>query len=357
MSARMKGKSVTGEFVPRIRLVSMSTYPLGTIVSMWIGSRYRDTFSAEDIENLYYKGVSSDNEYVANKLCEYYPEYAGDTHYNYKSVIRNIANLVIKSNLPPLDAINFTFEIDDANVAWREQLVRGRQPQNFWMQTSRTADLSTMDVNRLESIERCGGKTAVEIYDNAVQTIRDAYTMLTDLGVPSEDIRLIPQGMTHRVYWMVPYRTLVGAIGKRVSWIAQASLWTPIIIGIQEELYKNSPFFAEVIGTPPDVKISHGKVISHSYDIENEDRYYGRDYQPVCPLWLSYKGYTMPKNTNIEMYDAMKSMYIKMWNTETCDILGWDKNDPTKLGPYDRPREEDHIDNSLDDKNLAGDIF
>ena len=336
--ARISGDSITKEITPKVKLVNMSSNPLGTIVSMWIGSRYKKTVSPESIEELYYDESSEGLEEVSKFLCECYPEYAGTLGTDYYNVIDNVAKLVIKSNLPPLDAINFTFEIDDANVAWREQLVRGRQPQNFWMQTSRTANLTTMDVNQLPSIKEYGGAVAVAIYQDAVQTIRDAYRDLTALGVPSEDIRLIPQGMTHRVYWMVPYRTLVSALSKRTSWIAQTTLWSPIISGILSEIRKYAPFFADIIGVPSDIKISDKRIISHTYDNENEDRYYNRDPQPCDPLWLVYKGYTMPEHTNIQMYDYLKKLYINIWSQEICDILGWDKDNPDHLGPYDRPQ-------------------
>lgn len=344
--ARIKGNNITDVITPTVNLINMSSNPVGAIVAMWIGSRYEKNINPDIVDRLYkhphmYNNflhfVDEELEETAKYLCECYPEYAGESGTDYWSVIDNVAKLVVKSNLPPLDAVNFCFEINDANVAWREQIVRGRQPQNFWTQTSRTADLTTMDVNRLESIEKFGGEEAVKIYDDTVQTIRNAYQMLVDLGVPSEDIRLIPQGMTHRVYWMVPYRTLSTALRKRTSWIAQSSLWTPIIEGIQSKLFKYAPFFADILGTPSDVKIADGKVVAHTYDNENEDRYYGRDPQPCDPLWLAYRGYKMPAHTNIEMYDFMKKSYLKMWSKEVCDILGWDKSNPEIQGPYDRP--------------------
>lgn len=331
--ARIKGNSMTDVIEPKVKLINMSTYPLGAIVSMWIGSRFEETISPVSIERMYYEGICDQKD--SKMLCEYYPEYSGDEGTDYKNVIKNIARMVVKSNLPPLDAVNFTFEIDNANVAWREQLVRSRHPQNFWMQTSRTADLTQMDVNRLQSIEEYGGSDAVGIYNSTVEMIREAYKDLVALGVPSEDIRLIPQGMTHRVYWMVSFRTLKSVISTRMSWIAQASLWSPIIAGVQEELFREVPFFAEELGVPSDITIEDGIITSHKYDNENEDRYYGRDYQPCDPLWLAYRGFKAPSHTNVDMYNKMKKMYIKMWSKEVCDILGWDKNDPDKLGSYD----------------------
>ena len=81
-----------------------------------------------------------------------------------------------------------------------------------------------------------GGDEAVKIYEDTVETIREAYRQLVDMGVPMEDIRLQPQGHTHRVYWMVPLRTLITILNKRCDWIAQASLWTPIVAGVVKEL-------------------------------------------------------------------------------------------------------------------------
>lgn len=337
--ARIKGHSITDNIVPEVRLINMSSNPVGTIVSMWIGSRYEVSLDPAAVQMLYdIKEYEYPENETAKALCKCYPEFAGQDGTDYKNVINQVASLVVKSNLPPLDAVNFTFEISNASIAFREQIVRGRQPQNFWTQTSRTADLTSMDVNRLPSID-AHGEEAVRIYDDVIETIRQAYKSLVDLGVPSEDIRLIPQGMTHRIYWMVPFRTLVTALKKRTSWIAQSSLWTPIIGGIQEELHFHCSFFSSFIGTPSDVTISDGKVTNHTYDNENYDRYYNRDPQPCDPLWLAYHGYTMPKHTNLDLYDTMKRSYIKVWSDDICNILGWDKSNPDGLGPYDRPKE------------------
>ena len=343
---RIKGNSSTREFIPEVSLVNRSTNPIGTLVSMWIGTRFNETIGAEIIEELYSdkRDDKLHSEYMrsvypheAHLLCEYYPEYSGEHGTDYVNVIENLANMIVKGNFPLLESVNFTFRIDDASVAWREQLVRGRCPQNFWMQSSRSIDLSSIDVNRLSSIKEYGGDEAVEIYDEAVQTIRNACRMLVELGVPVEDIRLIPQNMTHRVYWMVPYRTLLTTLGKRIGWLAQSTLWSPVVSGIMRCLRQVSPILANPIGVPPEVKIVNGEVVNHNYDSDNEDRYYGRDPQPVDPLWLAYKGLKLPSHTDMNMYRKMKSMYINIWSDEVCGILGWDKNNPDKEGYYDIP--------------------
>lgn len=335
--ARISGNSLTKTIVPTVKMISATPNPIGLIASMWIGSRYKEPISSEDLQKFVDLSAGNELDHIRDMIYDYYPEYQGKSE---RAAVIDIANMVIRSNLPPLDALNFTFEISDASVAFREQLVRGRQPQNFWTQTSRTADLTSIDINMSENIEFYGGSDAVRKYKDCVDMIRRTYRELTDLGVPTEDIRLIPQGMTHRIYWMVNYRTLKTALSKRLSWIAQASLWTPIIEGIMVELRKYSPELANFLGVPEDVTIANGQVVFHKYDNENMDRYTGKDEQPSDPLWLAYhkdnEDISKFRTGDSKFYERMKSYYIRLWSDEILRILGWDRNDPSIDGPYDK---------------------
>lgn len=334
--ARISGNSETKVFIPEVRLISSTSNPVGTLCSLWIGSRFKYDLDPRNIQKLWRNPEGNKYLEEAGILCECYPEYTGESGDDFCNVIYNVVRMVLKSNLPPLDAINYTFVINDANVAFREQLVRSRLPQNFWMQTSRTAELSKIDVNMLESIQNAG-ENAVDIYKNAVNSIRTAYQELVELGVPSEDIRLIPQGMLHRIYWMVPYRTLKQVVSTRLSWIAQASLWSPIINGVLREIRNNCTILFNDLGTPSDVKIKNGKIISHKYDNENEDRYYNRDPQSCDPLWLAYNNMCLPEHTNLDHYDQMKKIYINKWNDDILEIIDWDRSNPDRIGKFDRP--------------------
>ena len=356
-SERMKQGSRTEVIKPKVSIISKTEYPIGTLFCVWSGTRYPDIMSPEDIQALYdfefdaYDNDEFKGDYfwnLADTVCKWYPEYAGDDGKDYKNVILSIARKVIESNVPAGEAVHFNIQIDDANVAWREQLVRGRISQQFWTMSTRIMDMTTMDVNMNDSVRIIGGDKAVDAYEKCVDTIRETYKFLVEeCGVPMEDIRLQPQGHTHRVYWMVPLRTLITILNKRCDWIAQASLWLPIVAGICQELRRLGLYdiVAPFVGKPM-VEVGH----EHDFDVyyvskyimnaDNEDRYSGRDKIPCDPLWLAYKGYNMPKHTDLQFYDYLKSMYIQIWQDEYLKVLDWDRENPEKLGRYDRPIEE-----------------
>jgi len=348
-SERMVQNSFTGPIRPKIKIISKTENPIGTLFCVWSGTRYPDIMSPEEIQRLYEVGISDKwltpkMRRVADTICQWYPEYAGESGDNYVNVILSIARKVIESNVPAGEAVHFNIQIDDANVAWREQLVRGRISQQFWTMSTRIMDMTTMDVNMNDSIRIIGGEKAVSKYNECVDYIRDTYRFLVDeCGVPMEDIRLQPQGHTHRVYWMVPIRTLITILNKRCDWIAQASLWLPIVAGICQELRRVglfdivSPFIGKPMVEVTKTDFEEYVVTGYIMNADNEDRYSGRDKIPCDPLWLAYKGYSMPKHTDIEFYDYLKSLYIQIWQDKYLIVLGWDRENPDKLGPFDRP--------------------
>lgn len=346
--ARVSGTNLTKEFKPIVELVSCTSNPVGSLFSIWHGSRHNEKISAELAQQMY---DTTDKEYLdenksvskqffdaCEEVLKCYPEYATESGKDYRNIVTQIARIVLKANVPASECVLFTFSIDCASVALREQMVRSKFA-SYWTQTSRTADLEHMDVNRSKAVETFGGDKAVEVYDNAVETIRQAYQVLTKLGVPTEEIRLAPESRVHRVYWIISARSLMPILNKRASWIAQGTLWGVIISQVAKILKEQvSPEFTYFMGKNDDCEISDGRVVRYKYDIEVEDRYYERDPQPCDPLWLAYRNLTMPEHTDIEFYDYLKSIYINLWNDEILEVLGWDANDPTKIGKYDRPR-------------------
>lgn len=367
-SERMVQHSYTGPIRPKVSIISYTMYPIGSLFVVWSGTRYPDIMTPEIIQTLYDENNMadywSDSAYIDDKkrkvaqlICKWYPEYAGKDGKDYKNVILSIARKVIESNVPAGESVHFNIQIDDANVAWREQLVRGRISQQFWTMSTRIMDMTTMDVNMNDSVRIIGGDKAVARYEECVDFIRETYKFLVEeCGVPMEDIRLQPQGHTHRVYWMVPLRTLITILNKRCDWIAQASLWLPIVAGAVQELRRIGLYdvISPFIGKPMvevSYHIDHDQYYVSGYimNADNEDRYSGRDKIPCDPLWLAYKGYKMPEHTDIEFYDYLKSLYIQIWKDDYLNVLGWDRNHPEKIGKYDRPESWFKENNRIDE--------
>lgn len=351
-SERMVQQCRTERIEPKVKIIGHTNNPIGQLFCVWSGTRFPDIMEPEDIQKLYdmeYKtwDESTGDYYckIAEKICKWYPEYAGENGKDYKKVILSIARKVIESNVPAGEFVSCNIQIDDASVAWREQLVRGRISQQFWTMSTRIMDMTTMDINMNDSIRIIGGDKAVARYKECGDFIRDTYRFLVDeCGVPMEDIRLQPQNHTHRVYWTAPIRTLVTILNKRCDWIAQASLWLPITAGILSEFRKLGLYeiIAPFVGKPM-VEVARESDFDQYYvsgyimNADNEDRYSGRDPIPCDPLWLAYKGYSMPEHTDIEFYDYLKSLYIQIWQDDYLKVLGWDRENPKKLGRYDRP--------------------
>lgn len=356
---RLKQNKLTGEIRPVVKLVSSTVNPVGTLFVVWHGTRSAEALDAGVVQTLYdeasitkdwYDKYKDDPDFqddelmnTAKAIIERYPEYAGSEQNDFRNCIESVCKLVLKSNVPASESVYFTWQIDHANVAWREQLVRGKH-QQFWTQSTRTMDMRTMDVNMDKSVELIGGQKAVDIYKETVEFIRKAYEELIELGVPAENIRLQPQMHTHRVYWFISLRTLLTILNKRGDWIAQASLWTPIISGVMENLRKLGLYdiISDFVGKPMcvvdyDSDLDIYQVLDYTNVPDCEDRMRGVDPLPIDPLYLLYAHKKMPEHTDLVFYDYMKSLYIQIWDDLTLRALGWDRNDPSKLGPYDRP--------------------
>lgn len=341
---RVKGQSKTHRVDPHVILESYTRNPCGTLFSLWHGSRNNERIPAYKAQALY-DGDVSDVE-LQNYICECYPEHAGENGDDYKNVIKQIAKMNLIANVPSAECVQFVFCIDNATVALRDQMVRSKLA-SYWTQTSRTADLRTMNVNMAQSVIDAGPE-AVEIYTNVVDVIRRGISELADMGVPIEDIRLTPDSMTHRVYWMISARALLPILTKRTSWIAQATLWSSIVSQVAKLVSDVDPMFKEFYGKVEGVEFGDGDVTFYKYINECDDRYEGRDPQPCDPLYLAHLGRCMPEHTNIEFYDRMKRLYINLWNDDILSILGWDRSNPETIGYYDRPYSWFKENNRLD---------
>lgn len=340
-SERMYQSSNTGLIVPKVKIENTSSNPVGSLFSVWHGSKNATDIPSEVaqliyqgdlVESIYYKILEDSYEDLIEK---YKDVYDSDKYKAYSLIVLEIAKLNLKSDLPSGECLLFTIKIDDATIAWREQVARSKV-SSIWVQSSRIFDLTTMDVAVNPSMRLLGGDEAVDIMEKSAGILRIAYQSIIDLGVPMEDIRLIPQAATHRVYWMINARSLIKILNKRSNWILQATLWSPIISGIVDNLRSLGLYelFQDFLGNPM-CDVVDGKIVNYKLELDNEDRLSGKDKLPPDPLYLASKDMQVPDTVDKDYYNFLKSMFIRIWSDEYLKVLGWDRNDPSKIGYYE----------------------
>ena len=94
-SERMVQHSYTGPIRPKVKIISHTTYPIGSLFVIWSGTRYPDIMNPEDIQRLYdlpadvhnFRDTMKPLIEVADTICKWYPEYAGEEGKDYKNVI------------------------------------------------------------------------------------------------------------------------------------------------------------------------------------------------------------------------------------------------------------------------------
>lgn len=350
MAEKITQNKYTGVIRPELKIISYSTNPAGTLYTVWHGSRNNKSVDCRKIQEAYdyLREFKTKDDVVLDGLAKMHFSRILDidiepenivTHNELANKVENLIKQSLRANLPASECVYFTIQVDNANVAWREQLVRSKFA-SYFMQTSRIYNMESMDVAMNESIEVLGGDKAVEVYKNTVDTIRNAYELLKELGVPQEDIRLQPQMFIHRVYWMVSLRTLVTVMSHRSDWIAQTTLWSPIIADLCKELRRIGlwDIVSEFIGHPPVVvnKVDGQYKVTKYYNLaDNEARFRGDDPAIPDPLWLAYTGNKMPDFVSKKYYYYLKSLFINIWDDKYLDVLGWNRDHPEILGYYD----------------------
>lgn len=329
------GNSLTEVMIPEVTCIGHTSNPLGVLFSVWHGSRHHIGINPVDIEKLYRSKIYNQNDIdLYTYLKESYPTLVkGHTMFDQvRSIIESVVKLALKVNVQNTEFISYEFQVDKASVAWREQLVRKRQ-LHVWTQTSRVADMTSFDTTIMPTIEMFGGSTALNKYKEAVQYIRDIYKSLINLGIPSEDIRLQPQSYIHRVYFGCNLRQLLDLIKDRTSWIAQATLWMPIVTEIVNVLKITlGDWIKDYLKAPAVVK--NGKIVEYDLISDDKARYEGKDPLPVSPIYLAM--INKPNNyKDINFYNYMKSMYIDIWPDDVLKAIDWNKEEPYTPGIYD----------------------
>ena len=192
-----------------IKLLSITSHPEMTLFSVWVHSRPQlktelyDKFGIIDMDQcyqLYYHETFSG--LVPEKYCN---EGIGQMVEDFKEYVNKTVNLILDTSLPPAEAVTLTWQMDNVSVALREQLVRHRSTSP-WVQSSRNNnDSLTFEGFIPDSALKI--PEATEIMEDTYKYIKTQFAKLLDLGVPSEDARMImPEGRQHGLCWTMTLR-------------------------------------------------------------------------------------------------------------------------------------------------------
>jgi len=333
----------------KVSLISAPSHPVGTLFYIWRQSRSNKPLpSPEDIESILkaskdgmptfgwkHDAVLSDCRMLG---------FDKDTNAvrDCAASIRAEVEMILAESIPVVENLNFVFHLQGIPISLREQLVRHRlgtkldprvgvdiipepiqhllageglqhmdQIPNFhdsswWAQTSRVIPFDTFyDEGRYIVPESLKGKMvenhvhdgengwvpapipAEKFYRDVMKQLQDAYRKLQKAGVHIEDCRqLVPVGATGDITWSVNLAAMIHILGKRASWVAQAGLWEPVIMGMRKCLVEVDPLFA-VVGLPKCIK--KGKYVGCPVAGTNVERIQGSDGMPPCPIFIRYQ--------------------------------------------------------------------
>lgn len=310
----------------KVTLISMTSNPETTILKVWLQSRpqlwkdletmfHIDKDNYKLIDTIYYHdhfyGVVPAGGIPDRYRDDYYDKYFTD----FRSYVNKIIDQVLDTSLPPSECVNLVWKFDDVSVALREQLVRHRKTSP-WVQSSRNNnDSLTFKGYIPESVHK--KPEAEEIMNQTYDYIRSQFGKLLDLGIPSEDARMImPEGRLHGLTWSMDLREFLKVMKERSCFISQG-IWREILIQMVEELRNNgSEFLANKLGTPP------CKYKSCIYKSENENRLEGADILPVCPLYCAQNGIKYPDRQQNKTYlKAQMEGCLRIWNKDKLSTI------------------------------------
>lgn len=229
----------------------------------------------------------------------------------------DLMKLIFEQDAPVSEFLTLVIAIDDAPVAFREQLVRHRLC-TFWIQSSRIMDLGQAPMwmpNTLNAEQQA-------LLRDGYAHVKDSYRKMQAAGVPNEMARLVmPEGRLHRIQMMINFRYLIQMCSKRTCWILQASLWKYFVSGIQRELERLYDangcdeayrVMAAQIGSPPCTTSKKCK-----FCLDNERRLKGEDNLPVCPLWAKFYDKDLDESQKTRAFEYYKTQgYEEMWSED-----------------------------------------
>lgn len=191
---------------------------------------------------------------------------------------------ILIADLPTSEFITSVWCIENMPRAFWDQLDRHRHAA-FWEQSVRILDLSHFAVKGEywvpDSLEK--DTKAETKYRECMHTIQKTYNDLIKARIPSEDARgVLPLHINVRGTMCINLRALKGMMASRTCWIAQGSMWQPIIMGMALELGKHlsKPVLKSLFNLPCYKKSAcpiESNVVTRLTD---------EDANPCCPIYL-----------------------------------------------------------------------
>ncbi len=154
------------------------------------------------------------------------------------SYVQLLANNLKNGHLSVFEHAYATFYIDEISRTCSHQLVRQRLA-SFSQRSQRYYRKDSFGYTIPPEIKN--NPEAIEIYQEAMMRIQEAYTLLVDLGIHKEDARFLMPNAAHTSLAMTAnFREWLHIIDLRVSKHAQWEI-RDLVTEIWELLYKKAP--------------------------------------------------------------------------------------------------------------------
>ncbi len=163
--------------------------------------------------------------------------------------VRSVLSTIMESgHFSTLEHASYTFAVDGVSRALTHQLVRHRIA-SFNQQSQRYVKFKNgFDVVKPESVE--ANPEASALFDETIQTVKDAYARLLELGLPAEDARyLLPNAAESKIVITMNVRELLHFFElrccNRAQWEIREMAWKML-----ELARPTAPFIFADAGAP-----------------------------------------------------------------------------------------------------------
>lgn len=200
-----------------------------------------------NVNLIYYTGAESQDPWYAARLLVYTKNtrltQGEDTRYNIfvrmtPDEISHELDYISKTIRSSWEFVDYVFEIQGVTRAFTHQLVRTRTA-SYAQQAQRVVNMSEFEALKPDTVKGAGTE---EVWDKAVDQIKDSYAYLHAQGIPAQDCRgLLPTNVLTNIIMKVNLRTLADLSGKRDNPRAQGE-YVDVIRAMKKEVLAVHPW-------------------------------------------------------------------------------------------------------------------